>query len=127
MVVIPTFDILLAIIHVAFFFTVIKDHLGKLIFAVLVITNLGTLVLICSKCLEGIFFPELAILKYHYSYLIITVILIVFFAPLIYLLIFKDMYESGNNSEEKTSNNKDVSGYMWHYLWIIPAIFGKQM
>ncbi|MBP5275524.1 MAG: sensor histidine kinase [Lachnospiraceae bacterium] len=119
----PVLDILLAVIHVAFFFAVVKDHLGKLIFAVLVITNLGTTVLICSKCLEGLIFPELALLKYHYTYLIITLILIFFFTPLIYLLIFKDMYESGKETSDKYIENKKVSGYMWHYLWIIPAIF----
>ena len=115
----PLFDILLAIIHVAFFLTVVKDHIGKLIFAVLVITNLGTLVLICSKCLEGLIFPELANLEFHYTYLIITLILIIIFTPLIYILIFKDMYESGNVTKDK--NN--ISGYMWHYLWLIPGIF----
>ena len=119
----PVLDILLAVIHVAFFFAVVKDHLGKLIFAVLVITNLGTTVLICSKCLEGLIFPELALLKYHYTYLIITLILIIIFTPLIYLLIFKDMYESGKETSDKNIENKKVSGYMWHYLWIIPAIF----
>lgn len=119
----PVLDILLAVIHVAFFFAVVKDHLGKLIFAVLVITNLGTTVLICSKCLEGLIFPELALLKYHYTYLIITLILIIIFTPLIYLLIFKDMYESGKETSDKYIENKKVSGYMWHYLWIIPAIF----
>ena len=119
----PVLDILLAVIHVAFFFAVVKDHLGKLIFAVLVITNLGTTVLICSKCLEGLIFPELALLKYHYTYLIITLILIIIFTPIIYLLIFKDMYESGKETSDKYIENKKVSGYMWHYLWIIPAIF----
>ena len=119
----PVLDILLAVIHVAFFFAVVKDHLGKLIFAVLVITNLGTTVLICSKCLEGLIFPELALLKYHYTYLIITLILIIIFTPLTYLLIFKDMYESGKETSDKYIENKKVSGYMWHYLWIIPAIF----
>ena len=119
----PVLDILLAVIHVAFFFAVVKDHLGKLIFAVLVITNLGTTVLICSKCLEGLIFPELALLKYHYTYLIITLILIIIFTPLIYLLIFKDMYESGKETSDKYIEDKKVSGYMWHYLWIIPAIF----
>ena len=116
------FDVVLAFIHIAFCFTVVKDHLGKLIFAVLVITNLGTLVLICSKCLEGIFFPELALLQFHYTYLIITFILILIFTPLIYILIFKDMYESGIESKQSLGS-KDVSGYMWHYLWLIPAIF----
>ena len=119
----PVLDILLAVIHVAFFFAVVKDHLSKLIFAVLVITNLGTTVLICSKCLEGLIFPELALLKYHYTYLIITLILIIIFTPLIYLLIFKDMYESGKETSDKYIEDKKVSGYMWHYLWIIPAIF----
>ncbi len=119
----PVLDILLAVIHVAFIFAVVKDHLGKLIFAVLVITNLGTTVLICSKCLEGLIFPELALLKYHYTYLIITLILIIIFTPLIYLLIFKDMYESGKETSDKYIESKKVSGYMWHYLWIIPAIF----
>lgn len=33
------------------------------------------------------------------------------------------MYESGKETSDKYIEDKKVSGYMWHYLWIIPAIF----
>ncbi len=118
----PLFDIFIAVVHVAFFFIVIKDHIGKIIFACLVITNLGTLVLICSKCLEGIFFPELAMLKYHYSYLLLTALMVIIMVPIMYFFILKDMSEPAVDPSERYSD-KQVSSYMWHYLWLIPAVF----
>ena len=119
----PLFDILLSVIHVAFFFTVVKDHIGKLIFSVLVITNLGTLVVVCAKCLEGIFYPELALLKYHYTYQIFTVLMLVTIIPVMYLLIFKEFSSTEIDTSDSAGNGKRVSGYMWSYLWIIPAVF----
>ena len=119
----PLFDILLSVIHVAFFFTVVKDHIGKLIFAVLVLTNLGTLVVVCAKCLEGIFYPELALLKYHYTYQIFTVLMLVTIVPIMYLLIFKEFSSPGIDPPDSASGGKSVSGYMWSYLWLIPAVF----
>ena len=116
------FDIVLSVIHVAFFFSVVKDHIGKLIFSVLVLTNLGTLVVVCAKCLEGIFFPELALLKYHYTNQIFTVIMLIIIVPIVYFFIFKDMSSPASDTDDG-SENADVSGYMWHYLWLIPAVF----
>ncbi|MCR4839884.1 MAG: GHKL domain-containing protein [Eubacterium sp.] len=119
----PLFDILLSVIHVAFFFTVVKDHIGKLIFTVLVLTNLGTLVVVCAKCLEGIFYPDLALLKYHYTYQIFTLLMLVTIIPVIYLLIFREFSSPGIDPSDSAKGGKSVSGYMWSYLWLIPAIF----
>ena len=119
----PIFDIILSAIHITFFFTAVKEHIGKLIFSVLVFTNLGTLVIVCARCLEGIFFPELVLLKYHYTYLFFTLLMLVIMVPVMYQLIFKHISYSTEDSSDSSAKTHDVSGYMWYYLWLIPAVF----
>ena len=118
----PVYDVLLSVLHVVFFFVAVKTHIGKLAFAVLVLTNLGTLVVVCAKCLEGIFFPELALLKYHYTNQFFTLLMQIIIVPIAYFFILKDMSSPAADSEDNSEHN-DISGYMWNYLWLIPAVF----
>ena len=49
-------NIATSVIYIGFIFVAIKEHIGKLIFTVLVLTNLGDFNITCAKCIEGIFF-----------------------------------------------------------------------
>ena len=118
----PIYDILLSAIHVIFFFTVVKDYIGKLTFSVLVLTNLGTLVVVCAKNLEFFFFPELAMLRYHYTYQLFKILMLMIIIPIAYFFIFKDISSPEEGSSDNTSNS-NVSRYMWNYLWLVPAVF----
>ncbi|MBR1506641.1 MAG: hypothetical protein IJ619_01370 [Eubacterium sp.] len=119
----PLFDPILSAIHIIFFFAVVKDHIGKLVFSVLVLTNLGTLVVVCAKYLEYFFFPELAMQRFHYTYQIFKIFMLIIIIPIAYLFIFKDITSSGDNSSNGNTSNTDMSGYMWNYLWLVPAVF----
>ncbi len=54
----PIFDVIIAAIYVGFIFLAIKERFGKLLFTVLVLMDLGNLVVVTSKCVEGFFFPQ---------------------------------------------------------------------
>ena len=119
----PVFHIAISAIHIAFFFTAVKVNIGKLIFSVLVLTNLGTLVIVCSRCLEGIFFPELVIYKYHYTYQLFTILMTAAVVPVMYFFVFKDIDSPDTDQHNSSLPNAKASNYMWHYLWLIPAVF----
>ena len=119
----PVFHIVISAIHIAFFFTAVKVNLGKLIFSVLVLTNLGTLVVVCARCLEGIFFPELIANKYHFTYQLFTILMQAAIIPAIYLFVFKDIDTPSSDAQERSGQNANASSYMWRYLWLVPAVF----
>lgn len=119
----PIFRILISAIHIAFFFTAVKANIGKLIFSVLVLTNLGTLVVVCARCLEGIFFPDLIIYKYHYTYQLLTILMLAAIIPAMYIFVFKDIDSPDSDTQSGSLTNSNASNYMWNYLWLIPAVF----
>ena len=53
--------------YAVFYFTAIKKHPGQLLFTLLMLSNIANFTVIASKCLEGLFFPDLALQQYRYS------------------------------------------------------------
>lgn len=111
----PVFDLIISSIYVGFIFLAIKDRFGKLVFTVLVLMDLGNLVIVTSKCIEGLFFPDAAFLRYHFTYSLIMLPILAVMLPAVYFLIFRcitddSMYEQG-------------SKLVWRYLWLIPSVF----
>lgn len=111
----PVFDLIISSIYVGFIFLAIKDRFGKLVFTVLVLMDLGNLVIVTSKCIEGMFFPDAALLRYHFTYSLVMLPILAVMLPAVYLLIFRcitddDIFEQS-------------SGLVWRYLWLIPAVF----
>ena len=111
----PVFDLIISSIYVGFIFLAIKDWFGKLVFTVLVLMDLGNLVIVTSKCIEGMFFPDAALLRYHFTYSLVMLPILAVMLPAVYLLIFRcitddDIFEQS-------------SGLVWRYLWLIPAVF----
>ena len=102
------------LIYGVFYFFVIKSNFGKTLFTLLMISNIANFVVMSSKCLEGIFSPELARQNYRWSSSL-TMFLIEFliFIPLFYYL--KNVY---SKAMEEKANIKQ-----WRYLWLIPATF----
>ena len=119
----PIYHILISAIHVAFIFIAVKAHIGKLIFSVLVLTNLGTLVVVCARCLEGIFFPELIVNKYHYTYQLFTILMLAAIIPAMYFFVFKDIDSPGTEEQNSELQKGSAINYLWRYLWIIPGVF----
>lgn len=102
------------LIYAVFYFFAIKSNWGKILFTLLMISNIANFVVMSSKCLEGIFFPELARQNYRWSFsLMMFLVEIVIFIPL--FIYIKKIYSKA--MEEKASIKQ------WRYLWLIPATF----
>ena len=105
-------------------FVAIKEHIGKLIFTVLVLTNLGDFNITCAKCIEGIFFREQALEGYNYTYLLMILLVMTIFLPVIYMLIFKGISSPIPNASSDIFNEEGKKiKHPWRYLWLIPAVF----
>ena len=121
-------DVLTSVSYVIFIFVVFKEHIGKLIFTVLVLSELGDFMVTVGKCLEALFFPKEALLVYYFTYPLFMTLVLSTELPIVYLLIFRDLCTHGEAAKDSSEKEK-VGGYMWRYLWLIPAVFyliGKQ-
>ena len=116
----PLFDVAFLLIYTVFIFLAIRQPVGKLVFTVLVLMNLGNLVIMTAKCLEGLIFGATALLRYHWTYSLMMFAVLCVMLPAIYLLIFKDVSPQAANDAPEEAN---ASKYMWRYLWLIPAVF----
>ena len=114
----PIFDVIIAAIYVGFIFLAIKERFGKLLFTVLVLMDLGNLVVVTSKCVEGFFFPQEALLRYHFTYSLIMIPVLAVMLPAVYFLIFRGIT---NDSRELERNSP--SRLIWRYMWLIPGVF----
>ena len=102
------------ILYAAFYFLAIKKHFGKTFFTLLMISNLASLAVISSKTIENLFFPDLAVQSYRWSFsLMLAVVEIILAIPLFFYM--KKVYTP--------AVEKEPSGFEWRYLWVIPATF----
>lgn len=102
------------ILYTVFYFIAVKIHLGKALFTLLMISNMANFVVAVSKCMEGIFFPELALQLYRWSFsLIMFIVILVIWIPL--FIYTKKVYTP--------AVEKEPAGIEWRYLWLIPATF----
>lgn len=101
-------------LYFLFYFAAVKKHFGKTLFTLLMLSNLANLAVISAKCLEGQFFPDLALQSYRWSFsLMLFAVEIIIAVPL-----FTYMRAVYTPAVEK-----EPSGFEWRYLWLIPATF----
>ena len=105
-------SLLSTFIYAGFFFFVVKDNIGRLSFVLLVLANLGNLVSICAKCMEGMLFGELALQNYRWSMILCMLVMHV----LITLPV--SLYVRRYFTTKVPIHNK-----YWAVLWLIPATF----
>lgn len=100
------------VIYAGFIFLVIKDNVWRLSFVLLVMANLGNLVSICAKCMEGIIFGELAFQNYRWSMVLCMIVM--------HLLITLpvSMY-----IRRYFTSNIPIHNKYWRYFWLIPVTF----
>lgn len=115
-------DIIEILIYILFIFIVLKEHRGKLVFTVLSLSNMGNIMLYGGKCLEGLFFPELARLWLHYTYALFSLPVLAVELTAAYFFIFKDIC-SHDGSPDSSEDSEKIGGYIWRYLWLVPAVF----
>ena len=99
-------------LYAAFYFFVVKDNPGRLAFVLLVMANLGNLVSICAKCMEGMLFGSLALENYRWSMNLCMVIMHLLITVPVSLFVRKYLTRS-----------IPIHNKYWKDLWIIPATF----
>lgn len=102
------------VLFALFFFIAIKEHPGKLIFILLMMSNLANQVVFCAKCLEGFLFPALALQNNRWSFSVTTMIVQVITIPLFFLFIKKQFKEAIAIQAQQ---------HIWWYLWLVPGTF----
>lgn len=99
-------------VYAGFFFLAVKDHPGRQTFVLLALANLGNLVSICAKCLEGYLFGDLALETYRWSLSVCMVIMHLAITMPTVLYIRKYF-----------TSDIPIEAKHWRFLWIIPAAF----
>ena len=102
------------VLYTAFYFLAVKKHIGKTLFTILMISNIANLTVVSSKCLEGFFFPELAVQSYRWSFSLMLFAVEAVLAVPIFLYMKKIFMPAVEH---------EPSGFEWKYLWLIPATF----
>lgn len=116
------FNIIRSVCYIAFIFAVLKAHLGKLTFTVLVLSNLGEFAVFGGNCLERFFFPEYTSLIYHFTFSLFMLLVLAVELPVIYLLVFKNICTHSETPDVSTDHEK-IGSFMWRYLWLVPGVF----
>lgn len=63
------------IMYALFYFLAVRTDFGKALFTLLMLSNIANFITACSKCIEGIYFPTLAIQGYRWSFSLIMFLL----------------------------------------------------
>ena len=99
-------------IYIVFYFTAVKDHWGKLLFTLLALSNVGNLVSVTAKCLEGLVFGSLALEPYRWSLCLCMI--------LMHLIVTVPLYFYIRNLYTRIVQTQL---FAWNYLWGVPTIF----
>lgn len=97
-----------------FYCTAVKARLGKTLFLLLCISNAANFIVMLSKCIEYLFFPEMALASYRITFSICMFCVQCVFIPIFFWFIQKYIcpvfaYTNPDN--------------IWRFLWLIPATF----
>ncbi|MBR5427535.1 MAG: sensor histidine kinase [Clostridia bacterium] len=117
----PLIDVAISLIYIVFIFLAVKAPVGMLVFTVLVLMNLGNLTVVASKCFEGVFFPEEALLRYHWTYPLMMLPVLCILLPITYWLFFRILNRNKGGIAPYSKN--DATGYIWKFAWLIPGVF----
>ena len=100
------------VVYAGLLFLLVKDSIGKVIFVLLVLFNVGNLVAVFGKFLESAIFGEIALQPYRWSLSVCMVMLhLLITVPVAFYI-------------HKYFNSKTpIQARCWNYLWIIPATF----
>ena len=80
-------SIISTVIYVLFYFLCIKEKIGKLLFILLMLSNISNLVVSMAKCLENLVFPDLAPQIYRWSFSLATIFVQIIILVPIFLFI----------------------------------------
>lgn len=107
-------NIFSTITYCLFYFIAIKSHFGKILFTLFMLSNISNLIIVVSKCLEGIVTPQLAVQTYRWSFSVAIFITQLFLLVPLYFYI-RNIFTNAVKGNPSSS--------IWFYLWAIPATF----
>lgn len=100
------------VIYAGFFVLAIKDNIGRLAFVLLVFSNLGNLVTVCAKFLEGLIFGDLALEAYRWSMNVCMLIMHSIITVPVASYVRKHF-----------TSSVPIRTGTWNYLWAVPGTF----
>lgn len=101
-------------VYAGFYFLIVKADIWKMLFTLLMLSNINNFIVIASKCFEGMLFPHLAMQIYRWSFSVMTIAV----QLLIMVPFFFYMKKKFTPAVEYNADNLS-----WSYLWLIPATF----
>lgn len=108
------FSILSTVTYAIFYCFTVKANWGKLLFMLLLISNVANFIVMFSKCMEYVFSPEMALQPYRITFFICTLCVQCLLFPILFWFIRKFIYPVLSYTGSNT---------IWHFLWLIPATF----
>lgn len=103
------------LVYLGLFAIIIKAHIGKKLFMLIMLINISSFINIAGKYFEHLFFGEVAWEKtYAFSYSLCVVILQILILVPVGFSIFKLFKNAIENEQVKSA---------WKYLWLIPTTF----
>lgn len=107
-------SIVSTVIYLAVYFASIKANKGKMVFTLLMVSNIANLVTVLSKCIEGILAPDMAVQGYRWTFVaVMTVVSLIIYLPLFWY--FRRIYVP--------ALRETTDQHIWNYMWIIPLTF----
>ncbi|MFA5658481.1 MAG: hypothetical protein WC900_04290 [Oscillospiraceae bacterium] len=86
------------LIYAIFYFWSVKGNIGKILFTLIMISNIANFIVVSSKCLEGFIFPELARQSYRWSFSVMLFSMeLIILVPLFFYI--KNKYTSAIEQE----------------------------
>lgn len=107
-------SVLSTVSYMAFYFLAVKEHPGKLLFVLLMVSNFANFIVMAAKSLEGIFFPEYARQTNRWTFSVMSVLIQLVFMPPVFLFFRKYL---------KKPALAEGAMKVWRYLWLIPLTF----
>ena len=126
-------DILLLVLYVLLLLIIVRDHIGRILFALLVVCNFGNLSVSAAKYVEGLFSEADALKRYHWTFSVWLLIFECAILTFLWKVIFKafritDLPDSFTEAEYGSldpvgRHRLPEDRSLWRYLWFVPATF----
>ena len=97
-----------------FYFFVVKETPGKLIFVLLIVSNFANFIVICAKWMEAQIFPKMVFDNNSWSFSLCTFVAQIIFIPMLFIYFRKYIKEIATI---------ETGRKVWRILWLIPATF----
>lgn len=110
----PLLSMINTVCYLAFYFLSVKEQFGKLLFMLLLSSNIANLVVVGGKCLEGLLFPAMALQDNRWTFSLTSFLMQVLILPPLFLFFKKYLKHAVLLQHDKM---------IWRYLWLIPATF----